>query len=174
MGDLDALLGLYEQLSDSNAGTDRGRAEAALRTVIDRDGLSLLIAEINGRTVGTVTLVIVPNLTHNARPWAQVENMVVEESLRGTGAGRALMGECIRLAREAGCYKLQLQSAEGRTGAHRFYEHLGFEDTSAGFRLYLGWPPPGWVTYDMGEPSVPLGDKNALFELLDRQDDPNE
>lgn len=87
--------------------------------------------------MGTVTLVIVPNLTHNARPWAQIENMVVDESLRGSGAGRQLIAECVRLAREANCYKVQLQSAEGRESAHRFYAHLGFVDSSAGFRLYL-------------------------------------
>lgn len=99
--------------------------------------MALLVSEIDGRVVGTVTLVIVPNLTHDSKPWAQVENMVVDESQRGTGAGRQLMDECVRLAREAGCYKVQLQSAEGRSGAHRFYERLGFTDSSAGFRLYL-------------------------------------
>lgn len=137
MGDLDALLRLYEQLSVSNAGADQTRAEAELRTILQRDGMVLLVCEAGGRVIGTVTLVIMPNLTHNSRPWAQVENMVVEGRSRGNGVGRQLLQECLRLAREADCYKLQLQSAEGRTEAHRFYERLGFADTSAGFRLYL-------------------------------------
>ncbi len=136
-GDLDALLRLYEQLSPGNAGADRPRASAALRLILDRDGVTLLVGEMDGRVIGTVTLVVVPNLTHNSMPWAQIENMVVDESMRGTGAGRQLIDECVRLAREAGCYKVQLQSAERRTGAHRFYDRMGFADSSAGFRLYL-------------------------------------
>jgi len=91
--------------------------------------------------MGTVTLVIVPNLTHNSQPWAQVENMVTDASVRGSGAGRALIEECLRLAREAGCYKVQLQSGNQRAtpenDAHGFYRHLGFEPSSTGFRLYF-------------------------------------
>ena len=140
-GDLAALLALYTQLSQGNAATDSARAAAALETLLKREGVSLLVAESEGAVVGTVTLVIVPNLTHNAQPWAQVENMVTHATVRGSGAGRALIEECLCLAREAGCYKVQLQSANTRAtpenDAHGFYRHLGFENTSAGFRLYL-------------------------------------
>lgn len=136
-GDLDALLRLYVQLNAGNAGTDASKAAAALEQLAQTPGVTLLVAESDGAVVGTVTLVVVPNLTHNAEPWAQIENMVVDESERSTGVGRQLMEACLALAQAAGCYKVQLQSAEQRTGAHRFYARLGFEDTSAGFRKYL-------------------------------------
>lgn len=136
-GDLDALLRLYVQLSAENAATDPAKAAAALDALIHTPGVSLLVAEQHGAVIGTVTLVVVPNLTHNAQPWAQVENMVVDESDRGSGAGRQLLEACLALARDAGCYKVQLQSANQRAGAHRFYARLGFEDSSAGFRRYL-------------------------------------
>jgi len=140
MGDLDALLRLYEKLSPGNAGADRVKAAATLGAILANPSMTLLVAE-DGRTVGTVTLVIVPNLTHNSQPWAQVENMVTDENIRGSGAGRALIEECLRLAREAGCYKVQLQSGNQRRSAendaHGFYRHIGFEESSAGFRYYL-------------------------------------
>ncbi len=140
-GDLDALLRLYVQLSPGNAGTDTARAEPALAQVLGTPGITLLVAEREGAVVGTVTLVIVPNLTHNAQPWAQVENMVADASVRGSGVGRLLIEECLKLAGEAGCYKVQLQSGNQRTtadnDAHGFYRHLGFEASSAGFRYYL-------------------------------------
>lgn len=136
-GDLDALLRLYTQLSPENAATERSRAALAFEQITSSPGVSLLVAESGDTVVGTVTLVVVPNLTHHAQPWAQVENMVVDESVRGSGVGRQLLEKCVELAREAGCYKLQLQSASQRTEAHRFYARLGFEDTSAGFRKYL-------------------------------------
>lgn len=140
-GDLDALLGLYRQLSADNAGTERARAEQALSQLNEMAGIHLLVAELDEHVVGTVTLVVVPNLTHNARPWAQVENMVVDESFRGSGAGRMLIEECLRLAESAGCYKVQLQSGNQRrtaeNDAHGFYAHLGFAPSSVGFRYYL-------------------------------------
>ena len=113
-----------------------------MAAILAREGMHLLIAESRaGEVIGTVTLVIVPNLTHNSQPWAQVENMVTDASIRGSGAGRALIEECLRLARDAGCYKVQLQSGNQRAtvenDAHGFYGHLGFEPSSTGFRCYF-------------------------------------
>jgi len=140
MGDLDALLSLYEQLSPDNANPDREHASAALSDILSTPNMTLLVAEAD-RVVGTVTIVIVPNLTHDSQPWAQVENMVTAAAVRGSGAGRRLIGECLRLASAAGCYKVQLQSGNQRNSpendAHGFYRHLGFEPSSTGFRHYL-------------------------------------
>ncbi len=137
---MDALLALYEQLNSGNVGADRTRATAALRRILGTSTMHLLVAE-STEVVGTVTLVIVPNLTHNSEPWAQVENMVTDSAVRGSGVGRALIEECLRLAREAGCYKVQLQSGNQRRSrendAHGFYEHLGFAPSSVGFRYYF-------------------------------------
>lgn len=139
--DLRALLSLYVQLSLENAGTPLSEGEASLEAILANDGMRLLVAELGGRVVGTVTLVVVPNLTHGGKPWAQVENMVVEEGLRERGGGRQLIEECLRIAREAGCYKVQLQSGnqrrEGPQDAHAFYAHVGFEPSSVGFRYYF-------------------------------------
>ncbi|MGE0600782.1 MAG: GNAT family N-acetyltransferase [Dehalococcoidia bacterium] len=138
--DVDALLALYEQLNAGNVRADRDRAVAALDDMLHRPNVTLLVAETSA-VIGTVTLVIVPNLTHNSQPWAQVENMVTDAAVRGAGVGRLLIEECLRLTREAGCYKVQLQSGNQRRSpendAHGFYEHLGFAPSSVGFRYYL-------------------------------------
>ncbi|MGH2607748.1 MAG: GNAT family N-acetyltransferase [Tepidiformaceae bacterium] len=141
-GDLEALLALYVQLSAGNASTTVEAARPGLQALLADERVRLLVAEDEGRVVGTATLVVVPNLTHDGQPWAQVENVVVEDSLRGTGVGRLVMDECVRLAWAAGCYKVQLQSADHREGAHRFYEGMGFKASSLGFRLYRGGPHP--------------------------------
>jgi GNAT superfamily N-acetyltransferase len=112
-----------------------------LTVILENGGMRLLVAQQDGAIVGTVTLVLVPNLTHGGKPWAQVENMVVEEGRRGTGVGRRFIEECLAVAREAGCYKVQLQSGnqrrEGPHDAHAFYAHAGFQPSSVGFRYYL-------------------------------------
>lgn len=135
--DVPALLRLYGQLGDPDQLPDPALAREALDAISAQPGMHLLVAEVAGAIVGTVTLVVVPNLTHVAKPWAQVENMVVEEGLRGRGLGRALLDRCVALATGFGCYKLQLQSANQRLEAHQFYQGFGFQPSSVGFRLYL-------------------------------------
>jgi GNAT superfamily N-acetyltransferase len=135
--DLDALLELFGQLADQAPDEPSASVRAALEVVTEAPFVHLLVAEEAGRMVGTVELIIVPNVTHGGRPWAQLENMVVDERIRGLGVGQALLGRCEALAQEHGCYKIQLQSANHRAGAHLFYEAFGFAASSKGFRLYI-------------------------------------
>ena len=84
-----------------------------------------------------MVILIVPNLSHGALPWACVENMVVDEGHRRRGVGKLLMDHAFTRAKEAGCYKLQLSSNKERPEAHRFYEEMGLEVRAHGFRRYL-------------------------------------
>ena len=134
--DIPALLGLLQQLGPRPAATP---ADAIDRfdQLCKQPGLHLLVASVEGAVVATVTLIVVPNLTHGGRPWAQVENMVVDSAWRGKAVGAALLSAARDIAVAANCYKVQLQSADQREGAHRFYETNGYAATSKGFRLYL-------------------------------------
>ena len=137
--DLESLCALLAQLADAGAAVPAGPGEvAALEAMLQTPGLRLLVAEQDdGRVLGTLTIVVVPNLSHGARPWAQLENMVVEAGVRGSGAGKRLMDEALETVQAAGCYKVQLQSANRRSGAHAFYEREGFSASSRGYRRYL-------------------------------------
>ena len=59
-----------------------------------------------------------------------VQALVVDESARGSGAGRFLMAEAERLAGEIGCASVTLSSNMRRTGAHAFYERIGYSVSS--------------------------------------------
>ncbi|HEY1833056.1 MAG TPA: GNAT family N-acetyltransferase [Solirubrobacteraceae bacterium] len=138
--DLDALMRLYEQLIgplDEPVPEPLPDARQAIGQIIADPARSLLVAELDGEVVGTVDLLIAPNLTHYAQPWALVENVVVAEHARRCGAGRALMLRAIELAHEALCYKVNLISGNERNGAHDFYRSLGFAATGQGFKTYL-------------------------------------
>ena len=127
---------LVAQLHPDDAPSDPARAAPALDEIVAREDHALLVAEDDEGLVGTLHLVIAPNLTHDGGSWAIVENVVVEEARRGHGIGRALMDEAERRARAAGCYKVQLLSAEER-GVRIFYENLGYEARAVGFRKYF-------------------------------------
>ncbi len=97
---------------------------------------TVFVAEVDGRVCATADLLLVANLTRNARPWSIVENVVVDEAARRQGVGRALMTEVLAAAAAAGAYKVQLISAPDRE-AHAFYETLGFDVRADGFRKYF-------------------------------------
>ncbi|MEE9285137.1 MAG: GNAT family N-acetyltransferase [Dehalococcoidia bacterium] len=139
--DLPRILALYQQLAlggDTDAPEDHPRLVPAFRRIRDDPQQTLLVLELDGAVMGSLVLIIVPNLSHHGAPWAEVENVVVDESLRGSGYGRLLMEHAERLAIEADCYKLQLMSHWDRKDeAHPFYERLGYGSPARAFRKYF-------------------------------------
>jgi ribosomal protein S18 acetylase RimI-like enzyme len=132
--DLPAVVTLLGELRDPTTAVPDAEI---WEQMLSQDGRAVLLAELDGEPVGTADLSIAPNLTHGARPRMFVENVAVDAARRRRGIGRALMTEVERRARGAGCYKVLLMSADHRTGAHRFYEELGYERCAVGFRLEL-------------------------------------
>ncbi len=68
----------------------------------------LLVGEVDGAVVSSVTLVIVENLTHDLRPYALIENVVTHRAHRGRHYATALMRRACEIAAENGCYKVML------------------------------------------------------------------
>ena len=130
--DVAAINRLLPQLSRSAPPLDAG----TLERIATRDGNTLLAARSAGNIVGMLTLVTFPIPT-GTRAW--IEDVVVDESARGQGAGEALTREAIRRARAAGARTVDLSSRPSREAAHRLYLRLGFQvrDTSM-YRLADG------------------------------------
>jgi GNAT superfamily N-acetyltransferase len=106
----------------------RGPLEAALGGA--RAGV--LVAEARGAVIGAATYFFVP-VVHDTRPWCRITTLIVDEAHRGQGIGRALLAAVEAAARDAGCARIEATSAVHRTAAHRFYERLGYGQTSAHF-----------------------------------------
>ena len=138
--DLPRVVELLAQLSIDDPREQPGSpspevyTEAFRRMQADEEQ-RLLVLEVDGRIVGTLVLFIIPNLTHRGRPYATVENVVIDDSEPGTGRGRELMNYAIDEAKRAGCYKMALTSHRSRTAAHRFYKSLGFESAHEAYRI---------------------------------------
>jgi GNAT superfamily N-acetyltransferase len=140
--DLRRIVELLQQMSLEAPREDLGQPlpsvyREAFEVVSADPNQTLLVAELDGQVVGTACLIVVTNLSYRGRPYAIVENVVVDESARGQGWGEQLMQRAIELAREAGCYKVGLTSNMTRVDAHRFYERLGFKPSHTGFRYDL-------------------------------------
>ncbi|MCV2359683.1 GNAT family N-acetyltransferase [Paucibacter sp. TC2R-5] len=138
IGDLPALLALYQSSGlDGPGNADLARLEQAWQQIQALPLARVRLAETAGHLVGTLTLFILPMLSHQGTPSAVVESVGVAADLQGQGVGRALMQDAVDLAAAAGCYKLALSSNLRRTEAHAFYEKLGFEQHGKSFQIEL-------------------------------------
>ena len=103
----------------------------------DYPDFHLLVADDDGKVIGTTTLAILPGLAHGTAPFAVVEYVVMDEPYRSKGIGKLMMDSVKSLAKGAGCYKIMLTSDLRRERAHKFYEKAGFQASAHGFRMYL-------------------------------------
>jgi len=99
---------------------------------------ALIVAELpSGELAGFMELVVERLI--DAEPRVDVAGLVVSESRRDRGIGRALMAHAEKWAVERGCRIVHLRSNLKRAGAHAFYERLGYEHfkTQKAFRKIL-------------------------------------
>ena len=116
----DALTRLLPQLSRSA----HPPTPEELRRFVGHEATTLLVARVDGVLVGTLTLVMFPLIT-GVR--ARVEDVVVDDSARNRGVGRALTEEALRLATAANARTVDLTSRPDREAANRLYRGLGFQ-----------------------------------------------
>jgi|SRR6185437_575951 len=86
-------------------------------------GKTIFVALDGETVVGTATLLIEQKFIHSGGRAAHVEDVAVREDYQGAGVGCQLVGKCIDIARERGCYKVILNCDDEVVG---FYEKLGF------------------------------------------------
>ncbi|MFC9999832.1 GNAT family N-acetyltransferase [Nocardia sp. NPDC127526] len=90
------------------------------------DPRDYLVAELDGRVVGYLRLVQpipVPSAAHVR----QIQGLVVDESVRGRGIGRALLERALAETRLQGATRLTLRVLATNPAARRLYEDMGFE-----------------------------------------------
>jgi GNAT superfamily N-acetyltransferase len=137
--DVDRILRLYRQLHPTDPVLGDGSDAAAFAQILRSPGLHLFVLDLDGALVATTYLNVIPNLTRSASPYAVIENVVVEKTLRGTGLGRQIMAATLQAAWDAGCYKAMLQTGSRTPATHAFYRACGFSPDAK--QAYLARPP---------------------------------
>jgi GNAT superfamily N-acetyltransferase len=132
--DLPAILRLYAQPGiDDDEVLALDTASAIFQRMATYPRYDVYVAMSENAIVGTFALLVMDNLAHVGAPSAVVEDVIVDEALRGRGVGGAMMKFAMKVATECGCYKLTLSSNLRRTDAHAFYRSLGFEQHGVSF-----------------------------------------
>ncbi|MEW2412656.1 GNAT family N-acetyltransferase [Streptomyces sp. NPDC046866] len=136
-GDLDAAVALFREYLRfyrvDVADPEQPRAFIAERL---RSGDSLiLLAEAPGGDVVGFAQVYRTFASLLMRPSWILHDLYVDPAARRTGAGRALLREVLRRAREAGVAGVQLDTAYDNHAAQALYEAEGFEREE--FHLYF-------------------------------------
>ncbi|CAN7413314.1 GNAT family N-acetyltransferase [Agrobacterium tumefaciens] len=134
-GDLPGLLELYQSLNPSDPELTTHEAGAPFAAMLNQPGLTVFLAMHDGQAVATATLLVVPNLTRAARPYALIENVVTLEALRGRGYGRMVVRHAIEAAFAVNCYKVMLLTGRDDPAVHAFYESCGFVQNKTGFQI---------------------------------------
>ncbi len=118
---VEAFARLIPQLSSSSPPP----SHAELAEIASTSTCALLVARApNGTIVGSLTLALF-RVPTGLRAW--IEDVVVDESARGAGAGESLVVEAVQRASSAGAKSVDLTSRPSRAAANRLYQRLGFE-----------------------------------------------
>jgi len=135
---VEAFALLIPQLSSSSAPTSRDELDA----IVNSEASVLFLArDAGGRIVGSLTLVVF-RIPTGVRAW--IEDVVVDGSARGAGAGEALVAAAIERAGAVGSRTVDLTSRPSREAANRLYVRLGFESrTTNVYRRTLEVPADG-------------------------------
>lgn len=117
---VEAFARLIPQLSKSSPPP----TATELAEMVSSDASDVLIARVDGRVAGTLTLVTF-RIPTGVRAW--IEDVVVDDAARGHGVGDALNRFALDLARQKGAKTVDLTSRPSREAANRLYQRIGFQ-----------------------------------------------
>lgn len=135
--DLPGIQLLYGELANAqfNAPVSQRRAEQFVAELGRYRGSALLVGLVGAIPVTTCTLVVVPNLTRGATPYALIENVATAAGHQRRGYGAALLRYAASRAFAEGCYKVMLMTGSKDPSILRFYKNAGFEQSKTGFQM---------------------------------------
>jgi glucosamine-phosphate N-acetyltransferase len=92
----------------------------------------IIIAEINGKIIGTTTLLIEPKFIHQGGLVGHIEDVVVDKNFQGKKIGEKIIKYVLEFSKNYGCYKTILDCSDN---VKPFYEKLGFKHNSNELRF---------------------------------------
>ncbi len=111
--------------------------EKLLKNYMQEDDKKILVAQIdNSKIIGMISIIFLSRLNQNTLEM-YVPELIVSQNYHSKGIGKKLINFSIKLGKEKQCHRIRLESGNQRVESHKFYKHLGFEDSSIFFTKNL-------------------------------------
>ena len=137
--DIPSLLELLYELERPKPQNDNELAKFTklLENYMQEDNKKILVAQIkNSKIVGMISMIFLSRLNQNTLEM-YVPELIVLQNYHSKGIGKKLINFSIELGKEKKCHRIRLESGNQRIESHKFYKHLGFEDSSIFFTKNL-------------------------------------
>jgi len=102
---------------------------------VKAEGIKIFIKK-NSKEVARAFLYLMKNDLRKD-PFGYLEDIFVDEKLRGQKIGTKLLKEVIKEAKKQKCYKIVATSRFERENIHKWYEKHGFKKFGVEFKMYL-------------------------------------
>ena len=111
--------------------------EKLLKNYMQEDDKKILVAQDNdSKIIGMISMVFLSRLNQNTLEM-YVPELIVSQNYRSKGIGKKLISSSIEFGKEKKCHRIRLESGNQRIESHKFYKHLGFENSSVFFTKNL-------------------------------------
>ena len=111
---------------------DKDKAISIFEKINSNPDHIIAVAEMEGRVVGSTTLLIESKFIHNGGLVGHIEDVVVDKDYQGQKIGEKIMKFLIKASKDRGCYKTILDCTDD---VKPFYEKLGFRQVANELRL---------------------------------------
>jgi len=126
--------GFLESLDNLKKASDleENKAKNILKTILDDSNHIIHVAELDGKIVGSSTLLIEQKFIHRGGLVGHIEDVVVREGFERMQIGKLIVESLLEQAKKRGCYKTILDCKDDIKG---FYEKIGFKYESNEMRF---------------------------------------
>ncbi len=111
---------------------DKKTAEKIFDKINSNPDHIIAVAVIEGKIVGSTTLLIETKFIHNGGKVGHIEDVVVDKEYQRKGIGEKIITYLLRYAKDQGCYKTILDCVDD---VMPFYEKLGFKHNANALRF---------------------------------------
>ena len=114
------------------SGIEKSKAKEIFEKINANPDHIIAVAELDGKVVGSTTLLIESKFIHNGGSVGHIEDVVVNKKHQGKKIGEKIMKYLISISKNRGCYKTILDCTDD---VIPFYEKLGFKQVGKELRL---------------------------------------
>ena len=111
---------------------EHNSAKSILEGILENENHIVHVAELDGKIVGSTTLLIEQKFIHEGGFVGHIEDVVVKKEFEGQGIGMKLVLSLLDVANEKKCYKTILNCEDTLIP---FYEKIGFKQKSNEMRF---------------------------------------